>query len=151
MSFPQILTLVSLLALLVACSEQVPSSSASDALKNSNAQTAANASAAPGLQQPPFGAPPGGGGPMGGLPPNIEEIRADYPELAAALEEMQDLDPEARRAKMDALFAEHPEWQEVLMPPGGPGGPGGMPPGGGPGGMPPGGMMPPQASASPAS
>lgn len=146
MSLPQILTFLSLLALLVACSEQVPSSSAT--LQNSSSQQQATPSGMPpNGMQPPFGAPPGGGGPMG-LPPNIEEIRAQYPELATALEAMQDLSPEERRTQMDALFTEHPEWREVLMPAGGGpgGGPGGMPPGG----MPPGGMQPPQPSASPA-
>jgi len=137
MSFPQILTLISLLALLVACSEQVPSGSA--ALQNSRSQAQTPPSGMPpNGMQPPFGAPPGGG-PMG-LPPNIENIRAQYPELAAALEAMQNLSPEERRTQMEALFSEHPEWREVLMPPRG----------GGPGGMQPGGMPPPQPSASPA-
>jgi hypothetical protein len=134
MSLPQILTLISLLALLVACSEQVPSSSA-NALQNSSLQQQATSSGMPpNGMQPPFGAPPGsGGGPMG-LPPHIEGIRAQYPELATALEAIQDLGPEERRTRMEALFTEHPEWREVLMPPGG--GSGGMPP--------------PQPSASPA-
>lgn len=95
---------------------------------------------------------PGGPGGQGGLPPNLDAIKTQYPELAAALESYQSLTPEERRSKMDALFQAHPEWQSVLAPPGGigPGGPMGSPPPG----MPPSGMPPsafPQASASPAS
>lgn len=92
------------------------------------------------LQNPGQGAggmPPGGAGGMppgdmgmggmpGGLPPNAEALRIEYPEFIAALEAMQDLDPEARRTAMDTLFAEHPEWQELMRPQGGPQG---MPPG----------------------
>lgn len=93
----------------------------------------------------PGGMPPGGGMGPGGLPPNIEEIRTQYPELATALESMQSLTPEERQTKMEALFTEHPEWREALMPAGGmpPGGAGGMPPSGmGPGGTPPSGPPP---------
>lgn len=92
---------------------------------------------------PGMGMPPGGGMP-GGLPPNAEELRIEYPEFIAALEAMQDLDPEARRAAMDELFTEHPEWRELLQPPGG----AGMPPGGGQGG--PMGAPPAAPVASPA-
>ncbi len=102
----------------------------------------------------PGGMPGGGMGP-GGLPPNIEEIRTQYPELATALESMQSLTPEERQTKMEALFTEHPEWREAMMPAGGmPPGGAGMPPGGmGPGGMPPSGPPPsgmpaPRASAT---
>lgn len=91
-----------------------------------------------------MGGPPAGmGGGPGGLPPNLEEIRSKYPELATSLEAMQSLSPEERRTKMDALLAEHPEYQEVLMPPGG--GPGGPPPSGMPSGQPP---VPPVTAAS---
>lgn len=105
-----------------------------------------------GGQGGPGGAPGGMGGPggPGGLPPNIEEIRSKYPELATALESMQSLTPDERRTQMDALFKAHPEWQSVLMPAGGPGGmggPGGSPPPGGFGG--PGGSPPPGGFGGP--
>lgn len=93
---------------------------------------------------------PGGGSGMipGGLPPNFAEIKADYPEFAAALESMQDLAPEERFSQMNAIFEAHPEWQ-ALMPapgPGGPGGPGGTPPPNG--GPPPGGGNSPMPQSS---
>jgi hypothetical protein len=98
----------------------------------------------PGGGMPPggFGGPGGGipGGP-GGLPPNAEELRIQYPEFIAALEAMQDLAPEDRRAAMEALFTEHPEWQSLMptQPAGGPNG----------GARPPQGGVPPQGPASP--
>ena len=78
-----------------------------------------------GLSQGTMSPPPGGfgsGGPggmgmPGGLPPNIEEIRSKYPELATALESMQTLSPEERRSKLDALFAAHPEYMDAMRPP----------------------------------
>ncbi len=123
-----------------ACGETAPASSSSEAL-NTPPQAQVGPGT-PGGGGPGMGMPPGGGMP-GGLPPNAEELRIAYPEFIAALEAMQDLDPEARRTAMDALFTEHPEWRELLQPPGG----GGMPPGG-PGG--PMGSPPPAPAASPA-
>lgn len=118
------------------------------------AQIASVSNGAQGGMGGPGGQPPGGG--PGGLPPNIEEIRAQYPELATALENIQSLSPDERRTQMDALIQAHPEWQAVLMPAGGPGGsppPGGF---GGPGGSPPpgfpsGGPAGPPPSALPSS
>lgn len=133
-------------SLLSACGEGglLPSAKLEDASGTTTSQNAQGQFVPGQPGQPPegFGPGPGGPGGPGGLPPNFEQIQAEYPELAAALEEMQDLDPETRRTQMDALFAEHPEWQAVLMPPGGgmggPGGPGGQPPG-----APPEGFAPP--------
>lgn len=57
----------------------------------------------------------GPGGKMGrpgmgipGLAPAA--LASSNPELAAALAELQDLTPEERKAKMDALREEHPDW-----------------------------------------
>lgn len=136
-------------SLLLACTGQSVNSGSTSALSSA----APNAQMPSGMPPggPGFGGPGGPGGQPGGLPPNIEEIRAKYPELATALEEMQSLSPEERRSKLDTLFTEHPEYREALMPPagmgpGGPGGPGETPPSGFPSGRPP----QPGASASPA-
>lgn len=96
----------------------------------------------------PGGMPPGGMGPgrPGGMP-NMADIEANYPELAAALKALEGLSPEERRTQMDALLAAHPEWQAAFPspPPGGMGGPGGMPPNG----SPPSGFPRPAATAAP--
>lgn len=85
---------------------------------NSNPVSQANPNLAQGtMSPPPGGFAPGGMGMPGALPPNIEEIRSKYPELATALESMQSLSPEERRTKLDALFAAHPEYMEAMRPP----------------------------------
>lgn len=140
--FKRFLLLTSLTAIVIsisACGETSTPNSSTDALSTTQQMQAGPGGPGGG---PGMGMPPDGGMP-GGLPPNAEELRIEYPEFIAALEAMQDLDPEARRTAMDALFAEHPEWRELLQPPGG----GGMPPGG-PGG--PMGSPPPAPVASPA-
>ena len=111
-----LLTLISLSpALLSGCGS---TTAALSTVAQSNAQNQTAMLAPSGM--PPGGMPPGGMGPgAGGLPPNIEAIRTQYPELATALESMQSLTPEERRTQMDALFTAHPEWREALMPPGG--------------------------------
>ncbi|MGE3725600.1 MAG: hypothetical protein AB7I41_08625 [Candidatus Sericytochromatia bacterium] len=110
-----------------------------------------NQSGGPGI--PPAG--PGGGMGPGGLPPNFAEIQSKYPELAKALEAMQNLSPEERRSKLEALFQDHPEWQAALAPPQGMGPSMGGPMGSPPTGFVPGGSPPPwpvvSPSASPAS
>ena len=60
--------------------------------------------------------PPREGGPSA---PRLsrEEFAAEYPELATKLVEFKDLEPEARKAAMDALIEEHPEWKEILPHP----------------------------------
>ncbi|MGV3524695.1 MAG: hypothetical protein ACO1RX_10735 [Candidatus Sericytochromatia bacterium] len=96
----------------------------------------------------PGGMPPGGMGPGGpGGMPNMAEIEANYPELAAALKALEGLSPEERRTQMDALLAAHPEWQAAFPspPPGGMGGPGGVPPNG----PPPSGFPRPAATTTP--
>lgn len=125
---------------LTACSGDVLSQASQSSLQNAARQTATGT---PPSDMPPGMGPGGPGGMAGGLPPHFEAIKAKYPELAAALEAMQELDPEARRTQMEALFTEHPEWREVMMPPQGMTPPNGSPPPGFPAnGMP---------SASPAS
>lgn len=46
-----------------------------------------------------------------------EEFAAEYPELASKLAELKDLEPEARKAAMDSLLEENPDWKEILPPP----------------------------------
>lgn len=143
--FKRFLLLTSLTAIAIsisACGETSTPNSSTDALSTTQQMQAGPGGPGGPGGGPGMGMPPDGGMP-GGLPPNAEELRIEYPEFIAALEAMQDLDPEARRTAMDALFTEHPEWRELLQPPGG----GGMPPGG-PGG--PMGSPPPAPVASPA-
>lgn len=67
---------------------------------------------------PPMGPPAGGpvrGGPHKGFFPG--PMASPNPELAAALAELKDLSPEERKAKIEALREEHPDWFPVRPAP----------------------------------
>lgn len=76
-------------------------------------------------QLPPdgFGGPGGPGGMMPGLPPDLlAQIQAENPALAAELEALNSLSPEARMAQMTALRQQYPQYFPA-PPAGGFGGP----------------------------
>lgn len=131
--FKRTLTLISLsLVLLASCG--------SEATSVNTPTVGANTAPLPN-GSPPAGMPPNGTQGPGALPPNAEALRIQYPEFIAALESMQDLEPQARAEALDQLFIDHPEWKDLLPAPpaGGQGGPpqGGQPPAGGATGGPP--------------
>ncbi|MGV3522893.1 MAG: hypothetical protein ACO1RX_01640 [Candidatus Sericytochromatia bacterium] len=67
------------------------------------------------MMAPPAGGPGRGGGHHKGFFPG--PMASPNPELAAALAELKDLTPEERKAKIDALREEHPDWFPVRPTP----------------------------------
>lgn len=139
--FKRTLTLMSLsLILFASCGSEVASVTTPAVTNGAN-------TGAPPAGNPPAGMPANGQRGPGALPPNAEELRVEYPEFIAALEGIQDLEPQARAEALDQLYVEHPEWKDILPappaggqagpPPGGQAPVGGQPPAGGGNGAPP--------------
>ncbi len=109
--FKRTLTLMSLsLILFASCGSEVASVTTPAVTNGAN-------TGAPPAGNPPAGMPANGQRGPGALPPNAEELRVEYPEFIAALEGIQNLEPQARAEALDQLYVEHPEWKDILPAP----------------------------------